>query len=83
VTGPRPWLRLLYVESFSAEEALIQRAQQRAMAENTTLNELFRAWLGRYVAQDTAVDRYEALLERLEHVEADGKFTRDALNARD
>jgi len=69
--------------TLSAEEALIQRARRRAMAENTTLNELFRAWLGRYVAQDAALDRYDALLARLGHVEAGRKFSRDELNARD
>ena len=69
--------------TLSAEEALIQRARRRAMAENTTLNELFRAWLGRYVAQSETVDQYEALMTRLDHVKAGGKFSRDEMNARD
>jgi hypothetical protein len=35
----------------SADEAVIQQARRRAALEGMTLNDLFRAWLGRY---DTA-----------------------------
>jgi hypothetical protein len=68
--------------TLSAEESLIQRARQRATAENTTLNDLFRAWIEHYVAQDAAADEFAALMARLEHVEAGGKLSRDELEAR-
>ncbi|MSP14926.1 MAG: hypothetical protein EXR62_18455 [Chloroflexi bacterium] len=52
---------------------------RRARAENTTLNELFRAWLERYVTQHSAADRYTALMESLEHIEAGRKFQREEM----
>ena len=68
--------------TLSADEALIEQARRRAMAENTTLNELFRVWLARYVAQPAAADQYEALMARLSHVKAGGKFSREEMNER-
>ena len=35
--------------TLSADEKLIQTARERARAEHTTLNELFRNWLKDYV----------------------------------
>ncbi len=34
---------------FSVDEALIESARRQATLENTTLHELFRAWLEQYV----------------------------------
>lgn len=68
--------------TLSADEALIQQARRRAAAENTTLNELFREWLARYVAQPLASDQYMALMDRLNHVEAGRTFSREEMNER-
>lgn len=68
--------------TLSTDETLIQRARQRAMAENTTLNDLFRQWLERYVAQSGAATNYAALMARLAHVQAGRGFSREELNER-
>ena len=68
--------------TLSADEALIEQARQRAMTGNTTLNELFRVWLTRYVVQPAAADQYEALMTRLGHIKAGGKFSREEMNER-
>jgi hypothetical protein len=66
----------------SADEALIEQARRRAMADNTTLNDLFRGWLARYVAQPAAADQYDALMARLSYVKAGDKFSREEMNER-
>ena len=68
--------------TLSADESLIQEARRRATSENTSLNELFREWLARYVSQPQAADRYFELMDRLDHVKAGGSFTRDEMNER-
>lgn len=68
--------------TLSADEGLIQQARRRAASENTTLNELFREWLARYVTQPLASDQYTALMERLNHVEAGRAFSREEMNER-
>ena len=40
--------------TMSANEAVLEQARVRARAEHRTLNELFRQWLERYVAQPGA-----------------------------
>jgi hypothetical protein len=66
--------------TFSADEALIEQARRRAMTDNTTLNDLFRVWLARYVAQPVVVDQYDALMTRLSYVKAGDKFSREEMN---
>jgi len=68
--------------TLSVDEAIIVQARKRAAAENTTLNELFRAWLDRYVAQPGAADQYLELMESLSHVNAGHKYTREEMNER-
>lgn len=68
--------------TLSADEALIQQARRRATSENITLNDLFREWLRRYVAQPFAPDQYAALMTRLNHVQAGRKFSREEMNER-
>jgi hypothetical protein len=68
--------------TLSADEALIAEARRRARNENTSLNELFREWLARYVSEPQASDRYLELMNRLGHVQAGGTFRRDELNER-
>jgi hypothetical protein len=68
--------------TLTADEALIEQARRQAASGNTTLNELFRAWLAHYVAQPAAADQYEAFMRRLAHVRAGSKFTREEMNER-
>ncbi len=74
--------------TFSADETLIREARRQAALQNTTLNQLFREWLERYVVQQDsearqqAIARYDALMRRLAHVNAGRKFTREELNER-
>lgn len=68
--------------TLSAEEVVIESARQRAAAENTTLNELFRQWLAHYAAQPAAAESYRSLMRRLSYVDAGGKFSREELNER-
>lgn len=68
--------------TFSADDALIEAARRRAEEANTTLNELFRAWLEGLVRQPAAADEYERLMARLGHVRAGGTFSREAMNER-
>lgn len=74
--------------TFSAEEVQIQEGRRLAALENKTLNVLFREWLEQYITQadmDTrqlAVARYDELMQRLGHVNAGRKFSREELNER-
>jgi hypothetical protein len=68
--------------TFSADEILIEQARRMASIENTTLNELFRTWLERYVAQPATADDYRELMASLKHVRAGRRFTREEMNER-
>lgn len=68
--------------TLSADDTMIQQARRRATLENTTLNELFRAWLERYVTQSSAAQRYDDLMARLDHINATRKFSREEMNER-
>lgn len=67
--------------TFSADETLIREARRQAALQNTTLNQLFREWLERYVLQQEAVTQYQELVERI-GLRFDRKFTREELNER-
>ena len=68
--------------TLTADEALIQQARRRAVLERITLNDLFRAWLGRYVTQPSALEQYEALMARLDHIRSDRKYGREEMHER-
>lgn len=68
--------------TFSADETIIERPRRQAALENTTLNELFRTWLERYVTQPAAAQQYVALMEQLAHVRAGQHYTREEMNER-
>ncbi len=68
--------------TLTAESNTIELARRRASAENTTVNELFRSWLDRYVTQPAASDAYDALMIRFNHVNAGQHFSRDEMNER-
>jgi hypothetical protein len=68
--------------TLSADDALIQQARWQAATEKTTLNQLFREWLARYVAQAEAPERYDTLMAQFEHIQAGGQFSREEMNER-
>ena len=68
--------------TLSADEALIREARRQATLQNTTLNALFREWLEQYIRRQDAVAQYEELMQRLSHVNAGRKFTREEMNER-
>ena len=67
--------------TLSADETLIQQAR-RANAENTTLNDVCRAWLEHCVAKPAAADQYLALMEQIKHIQAGRQFSREEMNER-
>ena len=68
--------------TLSSDETLIREAREKARRQNTTLNAVFRQWLGRYVGRDTIGEDYRALMTRLDHVRVGSRFSRDELNER-
>jgi len=73
--------------TLSADEVLIREARRQAALQNTTLNALFREWLEQYTGKDEtagkeAARRYDELMQRLSHVNAGRKFTREEMNER-
>ena len=68
--------------TFSAEEKLIQRARERAAAEQTTLNEEFRRWLEKYAERPASARAFADLMDRLKYTTPGRSFTRDEMNER-
>jgi hypothetical protein len=68
--------------TLSAEQALIDRARQKAARQNRTLNSAFREWLAQYSAEGDVGEGYRGMMERLGYVRPGRKFTRDEMNER-
>ena len=68
--------------TLSADDFLIQRAREKALQENTSLNQLFRNWIKKYVNRDDIDIEYDALMQSLEDVKSGRKFSRDEMNER-
>ena len=68
--------------TLSADEHLIEQARKAAADQNTTLNAAFREWLEQYSGRQRWLREYDAMMERLKHIQADRKYTRDELNER-
>jgi hypothetical protein len=70
--------------TLSADEKLIDAARERARAQQTTLNELFRRWLTDYTQRETQAERAMAVIRELQsRIDTGGrKFTRDEMNER-
>ncbi len=68
--------------TLSAEDILIKQAREKARRENTSLNQLFRGWMRKYVHRDNIDVDYDALMESLADVKAGRKFSRDEMNER-
>ena len=63
--------------TLSAEEGLIEQARATARAQQTTLNQLFRNWLGELAGRQERDQRLAALMTRLDYVQSGGPFTRE------
>jgi len=68
--------------TLSADENLIERARMIARSRETTLNDEFRAWLANYTEAGHGVEGFDALMQRLNYVNAGRHFTRDEMNER-
>ncbi len=68
--------------TLSADDFLLRRAREKARQENTSLNQLFRGWVKKYVNRDNIDAEYDALMENLMDVKAGRKFSRDEMNER-
>jgi hypothetical protein len=68
--------------TLSAEESLIERARQRAEAENTTLNAEFRRFLAQYVERPHSKANFQALMAHLSYARPGKVFSREELNER-
>jgi hypothetical protein len=68
--------------TLSADEHLIEQARLLAKSRHKTLNAMFREWLEQVTAQTGGVQEFEALMNRLKHVQAGRRFTRDEMNER-
>jgi len=68
--------------TLSVDNRLIEQARRQAAMENRSLNDLFREWLAIYVAKPAASEQYNALMQRLEHVQTDQTYSREEMNDR-
>jgi hypothetical protein len=68
--------------TLSADEQLIEQARLLAKSRHKTLNILFREWLEQFTAQSGGGQEFDALMKRLQHVQAGRRFTRDEMNER-
>ncbi len=69
--------------TLSADETLLEVAQERARAEHTTLNELFRQWLTEYAQREQQAAEAVVVMRELQgKLRVGGKLTRDEMNER-
>jgi hypothetical protein len=68
--------------TLSAEESLIKKARLVAQQRDTSLNELFRAWLKELTRQPGDSLNYDRLMNRLERHRSGGSFSREEMNER-
>jgi hypothetical protein len=68
--------------TLSADEQLIEQARRLAKSQHKTLNAMFRDWLEQLAAQSGGTQEFDALMNRVKHVEAGRRFSRDEMNER-
>ena len=70
--------------TLSADEQLISRAREKAVAAQSTLNVEFRKWLQAYAGtqDEAAVNRFRDVMTQLANLDAGRSFTRDEMNER-
>jgi len=66
----------------TAEKETLEDARKAAEAENRTLEEVVRELLAKYAAGAKRVRKHDALMEKLQYVNAGRKFTREEMNER-
>ena len=66
--------------TLSADEDLIERARLIAREQRRTLNEAFREWLAQFSQSAEDAHGFDALMSRIQHVNAGRHFSRDELN---
>ena len=64
--------------TLSADEQLIEQARLLAKSQHKTLNAMFREWLEQFTARSGGTQEFDALMKRLQHVQAGRRFSRDA-----
>jgi hypothetical protein len=68
--------------TLSADEDLIERARLIARQQRRTLNDAFREWLAQFTESAGDVQGFDALMMRLQNVNAGRPFSRDEMNER-
>jgi hypothetical protein len=69
--------------TLSADDKLIEAAQARANAEQTTLDEQFRRWLESYVSREQQVNEAMGVIHELRgKLRVGRKLTREEMNER-
>ena len=68
--------------TLTVDKSLLEDAKKVAEASQTTLDAALLEWLVEYTAGLERVRKYDALMERLKHVNAGRKFTREEMNER-
>ena len=68
--------------TLSADEDLIEQARLVARSRKTTLNAAFREWLVHFAAREGTARDVDVLMERLRHVRAGRRFSREEMNDR-
>jgi hypothetical protein len=68
--------------TLSADDELIDQARLVARAQKKSLNDAFREWLVQFTQRSGSTQEYDALMNRLRHVRAGRRFTRDEMNER-
>ena len=68
--------------TLTAEKELIERARQRAQAQNTTINSEFRRWLAQYADNTETAADLANLMKQFNYAKPGKSFTRDESNER-
>ena len=68
--------------TLSADSDLIEKARLVAKSQHKTLNAAFREWLLRFTSEAGNVKEFDALMNRLRHINSGGPYSRDEMNER-
>lgn len=68
--------------TFAVDEALIRKAREKALKNNTTLNNEFRLWIATYVGQKQNRKTFVDIMKKLDYTRLKRKPTRDHMNGR-
>ncbi len=68
--------------TLSADESVIKKAREKAQNNKTSLNNLFREWMNKYIMKENAAENYDQLMKSLHSVHSGRRFTREELHER-